>query len=307
MDKEKGKSKKEKGWCGHPARRTISLCQLPFSITTAPFPRNALLIPYFARFARFAREVAGEAGLAKIVAANWKMNLRRDSAAALARALAGDGRECWLFPAATLLTTVAQAIAGNGLKLGAQDVSPEADGAFTGDVSAEMLADAGCTLVLVGHSERRHGWDEGPDVLLRKLQRAVQAGLKPLYCMGETQAEREAGKAEKVLRDQLALLAKLAPIEREKLCAVAYEPVWAIGTGENATAEQAQQMHALARVELKRLGLTRLPVLYGGSVRPDNAAELLACPDVGGLLVGGASLELESLRAIDDCARGAKT
>lgn len=237
----------------------------------------------------------------KVVAANWKMNLRSDVAAVLARKLASDRRHCWLFPAFPLLAGVAQEIRGSALLLGAQDVSPEPDGAFTGDVSAEMLADAGCALVLIGHSERRRHHAEGPELLLRKLRRAIEGGLRPLYCAGETLAERKAGRAEAVLREQLALLGSLAPAERSRLCAVAYEPVWAIGTGENATPQQAGQMHALAAEQLKQMGLN-LPVLYGGSVKPDNAAELAATPHVGGLLVGGASLEYVSLAAIDDAA-----
>jgi triosephosphate isomerase len=241
--------------------------------------------------------------MAKIVAANWKMNLRLETAAGLARRLAADGRSCWLFPATVHLAAVAAT--RGALKLGAQDVSPSPDGAFTGDVSAEMLADAGCTMALVGHSERRQLHGENGDLLLRKLRRAIEGGLQPLYCVGETAAQRDGGRAEKVVRAHLALLKKLAPEMRAKVCAVAYEPVWAIGTGVNATPEQAQQMHALARAELRKMGLEAVPVLYGGSVKPDNAGALLACADVDGLLVGGASLDYENLAAIDDAARGA--
>jgi len=229
--------------------------------------------------------------LAKIVAANWKMNLRRQSAVELALALKSDGRKCWLFPAFPLIGPVADTLIGSEIRLGAQDVSPELDGAFTGDVSAEMLADFGCELVLVGHSERRQRGES--DVLLaRKLKRAAEGGLLPLYCVGESFAQRSAGQAEAVVKSQLAA-AKGA-----KLCAVAYEPVWAIGTGENATAAQAEEMHAFIRRELG----PGTPLLYGGSVNPANAKELLACPHVDGVLVGGASLEVASLRAIDDIA-----
>jgi triosephosphate isomerase len=233
--------------------------------------------------------------LAKIVAANWKMNLRRQSAVELAAALKSDGRKCWLFPAFPHLAPVADTLIGSSMKLGAQDVSAEPDGAFTGDVSAEMLADTGCELVLVGHSERRHGRGETADLLLRKMKRAAVGGLQILYCVGETLAERSAGKAEAVVKGQLATLKGL------KIAAVAYEPVWAIGTGENATPDQANEMHGLIRSELKKLGL-KTPVLYGGSVNPGNARELLAQPNVDGVLVGGASLELDSLRVIDDVA-----
>lgn len=240
--------------------------------------------------------------MGKIVAANWKMNLRRDAARALASTLAAQGRDIWLFPAFTLLETVRQATAGSALKMGAQDVSPQPDGAFTGDVSAEMLADAGCTLVLVGHSERRHGHGETASLLLRKLHRALAAGLAPLLCVGETEAQRQGGRAEKVVREQLGLLKNLTPEARVKFCAIAYEPVWAIGTGQNAAAAQVGAMHALARTEMNKLGLNTVPLLYGGSVKHDNAAELLAVPGVDGLLVGGASLELESIQTIDDLA-----
>ncbi len=240
--------------------------------------------------------------MGKIVAANWKMNLRRDAARALASSLAGQGRDLWLFPGFTLLETVRQATSGSSVKLGAQDLSPEVDGAFTGDISAEMLVDAGATMVLVGHSERRHSHGETAALLLRKLHRALAAGLAPLLCVGETMAQRQAGRAEKVVRDQLGLVKKLTPAAREKFCAVAYEPVWAIGTGQNATAAQVGAMHNLARAEMNGLGMGTVPLLYGGSVKPENAGELLAVAGVDGLLVGGASLELESLQTIDDLA-----
>jgi triosephosphate isomerase (TIM) len=237
-----------------------------------------------------------------VVAANWKMNLRRQSAAALASRLKDDGRECWLFPSFPLLPDVAQAIAGSRLRLGAQDVAPEPDGAFTGDVSAEQLADVGCSLVLIGHSERRHGHGERHPLLLRKLKRAIEGGLNPLYCVGETLAERQAGRAETVVSEQLGTLARLSEAERGLIAAVAYEPVWAIGTGENATPAQANEMHALLRGSLERMGLS-VPLLYGGSVKADNARALLAQPQIDGVLVGGASLKYESLAAIDDAAR----
>ncbi len=249
-------------------------------------------------FRPFRREGAN---LPKIVAANWKMNLRRQSAVELASALKSDGRNCWLFPAFPHLAPLHDALIGSGLKLGAQDVSPEPDGACTGDVSAEMLADTGCTLVLVGHSERRLGHGENAELLARKLKRALEVGLKPLYCVGETLEQRKAGAAQAVVKEHLATLAGM-----ERIAAVAYEPVWAIGTGETATPGQAAEMHAFIREELKKLGLNNLPILYGGSVKPDNALELMSQPDVDGVLVGGASLELTSLRAIDDAAREIK-
>jgi triosephosphate isomerase len=238
-----------------------------------------------------------------IVAANWKMNLRRTAAVELASKLKADGRACWLFPSYPLLADVAQAIAGSGLALGAQDLSAEPDGAFTGDVSAEQVADAGCTLVLIGHSERRHGHGERHPLLLRKLKRAAEAGLSPLYCIGETLQEREAGRAESVVSEQLGTLAKLEEAERAKIAAIAYEPVWAIGTGENATPQQAEEMHGMLREAMGRLAMNAVPLLYGGSVNAQNAGELLSQPHVDGVLVGGASLEYESLAAIDNAVR----
>ncbi len=241
-----------------------------------------------------------------IVAANWKMNLRRDEAMALLRSIAGSvpgGCTLWIFPSFTLLPVVSGSFAGAGtLTFGGQDLSPEAEGAFTGDVSAEMLLDAGAKLVLVGHSERRQVHGESDALLQRKLKRAVQGGLRPLLCVGETLAQRKAGDAQAVVARQLQVLQRLTGAERQAVCAVAYEPVWAIGTGENATAEQAAEMHALVRGELKAMGL-KVPVLYGGSVRTDNAAELMAAPGIDGVLVGGASLNAESLQAI--CKVGA--
>lgn len=241
--------------------------------------------------------------MAKVVAANWKMNLRRQSARDLARLLAREGRAIWLFASYVHLVEVGEATAGSRVRLGAQDVSPESDGAFTGDVSAEMLVDAGCSLVLVGHSERRQGHGEDEELLVRKLKRALQGGLQPLYCLGETRAEREAGRAAEVVERQLTLLGELSPTQRAQLAAVAYEPVWAIGTGLNATAAQVEEIHREVRRRLAAFGMQGTPVLYGGSVKVDNCVELLACPAVGGLLVGGASLHHESLAAIDDAAR----
>lgn len=241
--------------------------------------------------------------MAKVVAANWKMNLRRQSARELARLLAHEGRAVWLFASYVHLVEVGEVIAHSRIRLGAQDVSPERDGAFTGDISAEMLADAGCTLVLVGHSERRQGHREDEGLLARKLKRALQGGLQPLYCVGETRAEREAGRAAEVVGRQLEVLSELSPTQRTRLAAVAYEPVWAIGTGLNATAAQVEEMHREVSRKLAVLGMEGTPVLYGGSVKAENCAELLACPAVGGLLVGGASLHHESLAAIDDAAQ----
>ena len=239
--------------------------------------------------------------MGKIVAANWKMNLRLETAGALASRLAGDGRECWLFPAFPHLAAVVAA-AGGALKVGAQDVCSEVDGAFTGDVSAEMLLDAGCVMALIGHSERRNGHGETDELLGRKLMRALEAGLKPLYCVGETLVEREKGAEQAVVGRQLEALAAVGG-RQEEIAAVAYEPVWAIGTGRVATTAQAAEMHRFVRERLGAIGLSGVRVLYGGSAKPENAAELLASPEIDGLLVGGASLSYESLSKIDEIAR----
>ncbi|MEE9311116.1 MAG: triose-phosphate isomerase [Planctomycetota bacterium] len=233
--------------------------------------------------------------MAKIIAGNWKMNLRRESATVLAEAV--KGRDVWVFPTFTLLDAVSSVLEN----VGAQDLSIEADGAFTGDVSAEQILDAGCKMVLVGHSERRHGHLEDAAMLRCKLDRAIEAGLKPLYCVGETLAQREIGEAENVVR---GMLETLKGLKAEDLAAVAYEPVWAIGTGQTASSEQANDMHKFARDVLKKLNLGDVLLLYGGSAKLENAAELLSQKYVDGLLVGGASLKIESLTAMLDIAQG---
>ncbi|MDC1141783.1 triose-phosphate isomerase [Planctomycetota bacterium] len=232
--------------------------------------------------------------MAKIIAGNWKMNLRLESAAALAESV--RGRDVWVFPSFTLIGAVSGVLG----HVGAQDLSAEADGAFTGDVSAEQLLDAGCSMVLVGHSERRHGHSEQGPLLRRKLERATGAGLRPLFCVGELLAQRESGNAEEVIREQLMTLQGLNACD---FAAIAYEPVWAIGTGKTASSEQANDMHRFARGVLKELGFGGVPLLYGGSAKPENAAELLACEFVDGLLVGGASLKSDSLSAMLDIAQ----
>jgi triosephosphate isomerase (TIM) len=237
-----------------------------------------------------------------VVAANWKMNLRRESAVGLASRLAEEGAECWLFPAFPLLVPVGEALGAGGIRLGAQDVSPEADGAFTGDVSAGMLRDAGCSLVLVGHSERRQHHGEDAALLRRKVQAASESGLEAVFCVGETLEQRRDGAAESVVTSQLKAIEALAGA---RVAAVAYEPVWAIGTGETATPEQAAEMHGIVRGSLDAMGYAGVPVLYGGSVKAENALELLSQPGVDGVLVGGASLTYDSLSAICRAARDA--
>ncbi len=245
-------------------------------------------------------------GRRPIAAANWKMNLLRRDAADYCRALQsrfaeqGPAAEVLLFPPATLLTAVATGIDGLAdVACGGQDLHPEADGAHTGDLSGPQLADAGCTWVLCGHSERRKDHGESDELVGRKAAAAAAHGLRPMICVGETRDERRAGRTNEVLDRQLG--AALSGLEGG--FELAYEPVWAIGTGETATPEIAQEAHAHLRQRLADvLGsehrAAEVRILYGGSVKPGNAADLIAPPDIDGFLVGGASLDSESFLAI---------
>jgi triosephosphate isomerase (TIM) len=233
----------------------------------------------------------------RLVAGNWKMNGSRAEGVALARAVALLAREphaCELLlcPPFILLEAVGAALAGSGVGLGGQDCHAAAKGAFTGDISAEMLEDAGCSHVILGHSERRHGHGESDAEIRPKVAAAWRAGLVAILCVGETRGEREAGRARAVVAGQLAgSLPDGAAADR---LVVAYEPVWAIGTGLTATSGDIAQMHAAIRPRLP--AGTR--ILYGGSVNPNNAAEILALSEVDGALVGGASLKAEDFWAI---------
>ena len=234
-----------------------------------------------------------------LIAGNWKMNKTADEAVALARALAAavvasPQREVLLCPPFTALAPVAEAIASSALRLGAQNLHTEARGAFTGEISAAMLRAAGCTHVIVGHSERRQWFGESDELVGKKARTALDASLVPIVCVGESLAERQLGEERTVVERQLE--AALKGIEAGEIPRVtlAYEPVWAIGTGVHATPEQAQAMHAFVRAWLvSRFAAAgrAVRVLYGGSVTPANARDLLAQPDVDGALVGGASLE----------------
>ena len=197
-----------------------------------------------------------------------------------------------LCPPATLLDRLGQALQGSAVELGGQDCHAEPAGAFTGDVSAEMLADAGARLVILGHSERRAGHGETDALVAAKAEAALRAGLEPIICVGETLEQREAGRAVEVVSAQVA--GSLPQTLAGKAFAVAYEPVWAIGTGLTPTLEQIEEVHRAVRAAMvARLGEggASAPILYGGSVKPGNAAEILAVPEVGGALVGGASLK----------------
>jgi triosephosphate isomerase (TIM) len=200
---------------------------------------------------------------------------------------------------ATLVRVMAEALAGSIIAVGGQDCRGEAAGAFTGDIAAEMLADAGATLVILGHSERRAGHGETDELVATKVEAALRAGLKPVICVGETFEEREAGWALGVVCGQVE--DSLPDSLQGQAFAVAYEPVWAIGSGLTPTLEQIEEMHAAIRGVLdRRFGETgqTAPILYGGSVKPANATEILQAREVGGALVGGASLKADDFLAI---------
>ena len=247
------------------------------------------------------------------IAGNWKMNPPTAAEAiALAEAVkAGVGLmgavQVALCPPAIFLEKIDRVLDGSPIGLGGQDMHPKPSGAFTGSISGPMLVDAGCTHVILGHSERRHGLGETSATVNKKLHAALEAQLLPIVCIGETLDEHKAHQAEAVVREQLT--GSLADIKPEQLgrIVLAYEPVWAIGTGETATPEQAQAMHKLIRSDLtEQFGEAiawRVVIQYGGSVKPDNAQELLACPDIDGALVGGASLKADDFLGIIAAAR----
>ncbi len=230
----------------------------------------------------------------KFVAGNWKMNglspqLAEVSALIEALRAADGGPRVALFPPATLIHAAAALSAGSAVELGCQDVHSQPSGAHTGDLSAEMLFDAGARLALVGHSERRTDHGETDEVVRAKTEAALRAGLEPVICLGETLAEREAGQTLAVVARQLA--GSLPDSLAGRAFCVAYEPVWAIGTGLTPTLAQVEEVHAALRAGLdSRFPTNTAAILYGGSVKPSNAAELMAARGVDGALVGGASL-----------------
>jgi len=244
----------------------------------------------------------------KLIAGNWKMNGSLPANEALVRELAAGFTKGQCLVAvcvpAPYLAQVRQCIGTSGIDLGAQDVSQHVSGAFTGEVSAAMLSDFGARYCLVGHSERRQYHGEIDAVVAIKAQRALAAGITPIVCVGETLAEREAGLTEDVVKRQLA-----AVIHTNGHCiseiVVAYEPVWAIGTGKTATAEQAQQVHAVLRGQLRAATAhaDQIHILYGGSMNAANATQLLSQPDIDGGLVGGASLKAVDFLSIIAAAK----
>jgi triosephosphate isomerase len=237
-----------------------------------------------------------------LVAGNWKMNGLAASVAELQAIIAGASgqppqADLMICPPATLIAGFAKAAQGSPIAIGAQDCHAEASGAFTGDISAEMLKDAGASAVIVGHSERRALHGEGDEIVRAKAMAAIRAGLTAVLCVGEMREERDAGATMARIRRQLdgSLPDKLDGL------VVAYEPVWAIGTGRTPTVEDIAAMHAAIRAKLGEIygeAGAAVRILYGGSVKPENAGEILAVPDVGGALVGGASLTAESFLGI---------
>ncbi len=241
-----------------------------------------------------------------IVAANWKMHKTAAEAVAfvedfLPRVARVRGVEIVIAPPFTALDRVRQTLAGSAVKWAAQNVNPEAQGAFTGEVAPGMLAELGCAYAIVGHSERRALYAESDEFVARKAAALLGCGIRPILCVGETLEQREAGRSVEVVGAQLEGSLATVPQERAEDVVLAYEPVWAIGTGRTATPEMAQTVHAFIREWLgKRFGEAGagIRIQYGGSVKPDNASALMQQPDIDGALVGGASLDPESFAKI---------
>src|SRR5918993_3774210 len=231
-------------------------------------------------------------------AANWKMNHGVAEARAFAQKFlslssALEGRRLWFFPPAVSIAALSEAMKGReDVTIGAQNVHWEPKGPFTGGISIPMVMEAGARLTLVGHSERRHLFGETDDQVARKTRAALGAGITPLVCVGETLAERDGGRTEQVIVRQIGAVLQALEVEAWREVVLAYEPVWAIGTGKNATPDDAAQIHELIRMELGRNGVSfPVPILYGGSVNAGNVASLLTQPQLDGVLVGGASLD----------------
>jgi triosephosphate isomerase len=251
----------------------------------------------------------------KFVCGNWKMHKTAPEAVALVKELAagmaeasGSGKvQVAIAPTFTALVPVAAALAGTGIELAAQNVHWEPQGAFTGEISAGMLADACCTHGIVGHSERRQLFGETDEGVRKKVAALLAAKIKPIVCVGETLAEREANRTLEVVERQVRGGLQGLSGEQLSFVTVAYEPVWAIGTGKTASSAQAQEVHAAIRGLLRQLGGAvgdQIRIQYGGSVKPENAAELMSQPDVDGALVGGASLKAKDFLAIVKGALG---
>ncbi len=245
-----------------------------------------------------------------LVAANWKMNGSRDSVTALLRGfkkgLPVDAVEVLVCAPYIHIPLAAQQLAGSAIGLGAQSVSEYENGAYTGEISVDMLKDYGCRYVIIGHSERRHIFAETNDTVANKFCYARENGMEVILCLGERLQEREAGMTEQVLSEQLGAVIAKAGIAAFDGAVIAYEPVWAIGTGLTATPEQAQAAHSFIRLQVARHDdriADKLRILYGGSVKADNAAGLFSMADVDGGLIGGASLKVDDFLEICRAAR----
>ena len=244
----------------------------------------------------------------KLVAGNWKLNGSKQKTneliAGLLDGMSGvniKNADVAVCPPFVYIPQAAEMLASSPVALGAQNCSHHTEGAFTGEVAAPMLKEFGCTYVIVGHSERRSIYNETNDDIVQKFIAVKSAGLIPILCVGELLAEREDGKTEMVVAEQLDAVLNVSGIKQFDNAVIAYEPVWAIGTGMTATPEQAQEVHAFIRQRLaaKDAGIAeKVQILYGGSVKPDNAAELFAKLDIDGGLIGGASLEADSFLGI---------
>jgi triosephosphate isomerase len=242
-----------------------------------------------------------------LIAGNWKMFKTEaeavDTVSRLADAVAEvSGVEVMVAPPFTALSAVARAIGDADIRLGAQNLHWEKEGAFTGEISAGMLSAACCSYVIVGHSERRQYFGETDDTVNRRIQAALAAGLTPVFCVGETEAQREAGETFSVLDKQVEIGLQGVSLKNPGGLVIAYEPVWAIGTGKTASSQQAQDVHRHLRQWLvnrfDQQTAEAIRILYGGSVKPGNAAELMAMPDIDGALVGGASLDADTFSRI---------
>ncbi len=239
-----------------------------------------------------------------LIAGNWKMNGSLESVTALVDGIVAGDRgkaELAVCPPAVFLMKIGGMLADSGVALGAQNVCQYASGAYTGELAASMLSEAGCQYVIVGHSERRSIYGESDELVAARFNMAIEAGLQPILCVGETLEERQQEQTLAVVNRQIDAVLAVSGIEAFASAVIAYEPVWAIGTGQVATPEQAQAVHASIREKMSALNAEiadGLQILYGGSMNPGNAAELLSQPDIDGGLIGGASLKADDFLAI---------
>lgn len=250
----------------------------------------------------------GQVMRTKIVAGNWKMNGQLQQVIALTAQLKemlsfSDSAQVAIMPPAIYIPMVNELLAGSNIALGAQNVYPKDSGAYTGELSAPMLKDFNCSYVLVGHSERRHGFHEDENFVAQKFHHVKEHGMIPVLCVGETLIQREKGQTEQIIANQILAVSELDKNSFQN-CVIAYEPVWAIGTGKTASPEQAQEVHQFIRNLIAKIDSNdaeRVTLLYGGSVNENNAKALFAMPDIDGGLVGGASLNAKQFVEIVKC------